>query len=88
MGLSKRNVVVNKKPVIVKDDDRCEMRHSAANLPTHRCDKPGDNYSVTGKLSRGFARLCLSHAAVFRKQGYTLELVSPIEESGRAAIAL
>lgn len=88
MGLSKRKVVTNTKPVIVKDELRCEMRHSAANLPTHRCLNPGDNYSVTGKLSRGFARLCKQHAGVFTRQGYTLELVSPIEESGLAAIRL
>lgn len=88
MGLSKRNLVTTKKPVIVKDDDRCEMRHSVANLPIHRCDKAGVNYSVTGKISRGFARLCDSHKRAFERQGYVLELVSPVEEASRGAIAL
>jgi hypothetical protein len=88
MGLSKRNIALAKKSPQVKESERCEMRHSAANLPIHRCDKAGVNYRVTGKLSTGFAVLCNSHKAVFERQGYTLELVSPIEESGRAAIAL
>lgn len=74
------------KPTIVREHEQCESRHCAANLPVIRCKFRGDLYRVSGHLSTGFARLCAHHKGVFEKQGFTLELVSPIELAGRTTV--